>query len=186
MKSFLKILITILVILYPVFVYAGLEYLSVEYLGLFIVLLLFLRLFLLRDTLDYKWVAITIVGIVLAVIAMFSSDPITIKLYPVFINLTLFGVFSFSLFKSQSIITKLAIKMSKESLPSYAVAYTWYVTLVWTIFFVINAIISALTVFITDVDIWALYNGFISYVLIGGLMSVELLVRFLVKRHYES
>ncbi len=186
MKTFLKILITILVILYPVFVYAGLEYLSVEYLSLFIVLLLFLRLFLLRDTLDYKWIAITVAGIILAVIAMFSSDPITIKLYPVLISLTLFGVFSFSLFKSQSIITKLAMKMSKEPLPSYAITYTWYVTLVWAVFFVINATISLSTVFAADVDIWALYNGFISYVLIGGLMSVELLVRFLVKRHYES
>ncbi|WP_224732672.1 hypothetical protein [Francisella sp. SYW-9] len=75
--------------------------------------------------------------------------------------------------------------MSKEPLSMYAIKYTWYVTFAWCIFFAINASISILTVIIGSIKIWTLYNGFISYILIGSMMLIEIIIRTIVRRHFE-
>ena len=54
--------------------------------------------------------------------------------------------------------------------------YTKNATLAWGIFMLFNAIASFLTIFAPD-WIWAVYNGFISYILIGIMFLAELLYR---------
>lgn len=107
-------------------------------------------------------------------------------LYPVFVSVSLFCVFCYSLFQDKSLITKLAIRMSKEPLPDYAIKYTWYATLAWCVFFAINASISTYTVILGSIQFWTLYNGFISYILIGLMMLSEIIIRIVVRRYFEK
>ncbi len=50
-------------------------------------------------------------------------------------------------------------------------------TLVWSIFFVVNGSVAAATALWASDEIWVLYNGFIAYLLIGTLAAGEWLLR---------
>lgn len=49
-------------------------------------------------------------------------------------------------------------------------------------FFGINAVIALITVFFAPMEIWVLYNGLISYLLMGILLIAEFILR---KRHQQ-
>lgn len=84
------------------------------------------------------------------------------------------AIFALSLRKTP-IITQFAMK-THQVLDRNTLLYTRHATRAWAIFMGVNAIISFLTVFLSD-EIWMLYNGFISYILIARTMLVEYIVR---------
>ena len=90
-------------------------------------------------------------------------------------------VFAFSYFKPPTVIETFA-RLSEKKLPPSAIKYTAKVTLVWCLFFIINGLVSLYTAVFMSLDSWMIYNGFISYVLMGILMLVEYLVRLKVKK----
>jgi len=61
------------------------------------------------------------------------------------------------------------------------VAYTRRVTQVWCGFFVLNGSVALVTALWASDATWALYNGLISYCLMGCLFAGEWLVRRKVK-----
>ena len=95
-------------------------------------------------------------------------------------NLGLLYIFGFSLYKKPSVIETLA-RLQEPELDDFAVKYTEKVTWVWCLFFCVNGSIALYTALCSSIAQWTLYNGLISYILIGTLMSVEWLVRWKVK-----
>ena len=186
MRLLLKSILVVLVLLYPFLIFFGIKFLSLKYLGLLIILIFSLRLIVLKNSIDKLWLSINILGIVLVLLAVFINNITFMLLYPVFISSILFGVFTYSLFQEKSIITKIAIKLGKTDLPNFALTYTWYATLAWCVFFAINTFIALFTVVYGSIDVWSIYNGFISYILTGIFMASEIAVRFLVRRHFEK
>ena len=75
--------------------------------------------------------------------------------------------------------------MLEPDLPEAGVRYTRTVTWVWCGFFAVNAGIALWTALATSLETWALYNGLISYGLMGLLLGGELLVRGPVRRQEE-
>ena len=61
--------------------------------------------------------------------------------------------------------------------------YTRNLTYIWAIFTFLNFLVSIYTVFLLK-EIWILYNGFISYFLIGLIFIIEYIVRINFKRKY--
>jgi uncharacterized membrane protein len=51
------------------------------------------------------------------------------------------------------------------------------VTVVWFVFLLGNATVSAATAVHGDMALWTLYNGLVAYLLMGLLFAVEFLVR---------
>jgi acyl-coenzyme A synthetase/AMP-(fatty) acid ligase len=104
-----------------------------------------------------------------------------LKLYPVFINAALLIAFSLTLFTPPPMIFRFAVLQDKTipgSLGEKRVErYCRKVTVVWCVFFVINGGIAALTAFFASDALWSLYNGGISYMLIGILFGGELMIR---------
>ncbi|WP_446811315.1 hypothetical protein ACH50O_07060 [Methylomonas sp. 2BW1-5-20] len=103
--------------------------------------------------------------------------------YPVFVSLLFFAVFSFSLIHPPTVVERLA-RLEFPDLPAHGVLYTRKVTLVWSGFFLGNAVISLLTIWHGDRWLWSLYNGCISYVLMGLLMAGEMAIRRKVKASF--
>jgi uncharacterized membrane protein len=103
--------------------------------------------------------------------------------YPVFVSLLFFAVFSFSLIHPPTVVERLA-RLEFPDLPAHGVLYTRKVTLIWSCFFFGNAVISLLTIWYGDRWLWSLYNGCISYVLMGLLMAAEMAVRRKVKASF--
>ncbi|WP_051908669.1 hypothetical protein [Candidatus Odyssella acanthamoebae] len=103
-------------------------------------------------------------------------------LYPMAINLMVAGSFGMSLLYPPSMIERIARRM-KHDLDERGIVYTRQVTKIWFGFCLMNAGVSLLTALYGDVKIWALYNGFISYILMGSLFIVEYSVRQYRRRH---
>lgn len=113
-------------------------------------------------------------GIALATIAAFSGQKIFLKLYPVLMNLGICTIFTVSL-HDVPVVQKIAEKMHYK-MTDDAKQYAQRATMAWAIFMATNTVISFATVFMAD-WIWTLYNGFISYCLIGLMMGIEYLIR---------
>jgi len=107
-----------------------------------------------------------------------------LQLYPVLINMIMLVLFGYSLIFPPAIIERIA-RIREPDLPPRAIVYTRRVTQVWCGFFAINGGIALLTVLWCSPKIWALYNGVISYLLMGLLFGGEYLVRLRFKRRYH-
>ncbi|MGD8784510.1 MAG: hypothetical protein PVG75_08720 [Thioalkalispiraceae bacterium] len=100
--------------------------------------------------------------------------------YPVGLNITFFFIFTSSLIYPPSVIERIARAFHTE-FPDSAVRYTRNVTIVWTVFFAVNIVVSTWTVLIDNMEVWTVYNGLISYVIVGILLGGELVVRKIIQ-----
>lgn len=129
-----------------------------------------------------SWLSLTVLLMVSAT-AYFAGELTGVLFYPVWVNAGLLLVFLASLWCKPAVITRVALLM-EGALSQKAVAYTEKVTWVWVVFFFFNGAISLATAVHGDIEIWTLYNGFISYVLIGLLFVIEWSVRRVVKNRH--
>jgi uncharacterized membrane protein len=186
-KTLISVLIAGILMMYPFAVYYGLQYFPPRFLALILLALLFLRIVLLRNNLaKMPWVVpATLLGSLALVFSLFTQSNIGFKLYPLLVNCSLLMVFSFSLLKPPSVIETFA-RLKEKNLNKQGIKYTEKVTLIWCVFFVVNGGISLYTALYSELEFWMLYNGFISYVLMGSLFLAEFLVRLKVKKHHKD
>jgi acyl-coenzyme A synthetase/AMP-(fatty) acid ligase len=94
---------------------------------------------------------------------------------------TLLIAFGMTLFAPPNMIFRFATlqdKTIKGSLAEKRVErYCRKVTIVWCVFFVLNGAMAAYTVFFSSDRFWSIYNGGISYILIGIVFAGEFIVR---------
>ena len=171
------LLLGILTVAYPLLVYLGLGRVAPRYLA---VLLAAMALGRALATRERVWLVAAGGALLLAGVTAFANQALPLKLYPVLVNGLLLTVFATSLAHPPSVIERLA-RLREPDLPPAGVAYTRRVTQVWCGFFVFNGGMALATALWASEAAWALYNGLISYVLIGGLFGVEWLVRRRVK-----
>jgi uncharacterized membrane protein len=94
-------------------------------------------------------------------------------------------MFTYTLFVPPSMIEKFA-RLQRPNLEPFAVIYTRKVTIIWCGFLLLNTLALIYTAFYTQVEIWTLYSGFISYCLMGCLFVGEYIVRYFVIRKHEA
>ena len=107
---------------------------------------------------------------------------ILIKYYPPVMNGFIFSVFFISLFCKETVIQKIA-RIMEGGLNEKISEYTRNLTYVWCVFLFINFLISILTIFLSD-RIWIIYNGFVSYFLVGLMFVIEYPIRLAFKRRH--
>lgn len=174
------LLITLLTLAYPALVYAGLGRFEPRWLACLLAALALLRAYATRERV---WLVAAAGALLLAVASMLGNAAWPLKLYPVLVNAVLLAVFTVSLYYPPSVIERLA-RLREPALPPEGVAYTRRVTQVWCAFFVINGSVALATALWASDATWALYNGLISYGLMGCLFSGEWLVRRKVKARH--
>ncbi|MCV2350875.1 hypothetical protein [Paucibacter sp. Y2R2-4] len=167
------ILIGLLTAAYPLLVYFGLGRFEPRWLALLLAGLALLRAVGSPDRF-WRWAAAG--ALLLAALTAFGNTALPLKLYPVLVNATLLFVFAASLFNPPSAIERLA-RLREPHLDAQGVAYTRRVTQVWCGFFVFNGSLALASGLWANDALWALYNGLISYVLIGLLLGGEWLWR---------
>ena len=113
-------------------------------------------------------------------VIFFFKRLFVIKLYPPIMNFFIFLIFFSSLFTKETIIQKMA-RLWEGELEPKVLTYTRNLTVVWCIFLFINFLVSVLTVFMSD-KIWFIYNGCISYFLVGTLFIIEYCYRIIYKK----
>ncbi|MEH6527883.1 MAG: hypothetical protein V7723_17575 [Sneathiella sp.] len=108
-----------------------------------------------------------------------------IKSYPILMSFSFAVVFGHSLMYPPTIIEKLA-RLREPELDMNGVRYTRKVTFAWVIFFVANGTISTWTAIYGSLETWTIYNGFISYILIGLMFGLEFIIRLFVIQRKAS
>ena len=178
-----RIGIALLFLLYPLMVYAGLAFFDPRWLILLLLASAGARL--LGGNFPRRVLIVWAAAAVLAAaITLFSASETGLLLYPVLVNAVLLCLFLWSYLHPPSVIEIIARKADPD-LPPSGVAYTRKVTLLWSGFFLFNGLISLYTLTLSR-ELWTLYNGLISYILMGLLMAGEWLVRQGVKKSNAS
>lgn len=196
-----KVFFTAISVLYPVLVFCGMEFwgLSPRRLSLLLLALAFYQ-FLnftrnrgtgeLGHANSIKTAVLMALILICGLVSFFADNVFFLKFYPVLVNLSLLAFFGFTLWKKPSFVFRMANLGDKtiKNSPSrnYVERYCDKVTLGWCIFFVANAGVSSATVFVGSDRVWSLYNGLISYILIGIFFAVEFLIRKIMQSKLQS
>jgi uncharacterized membrane protein len=125
------------------------------------------------------WLAL--LGAMLCVASITLHSQHLLLWYPVAVNLVLLLIFATSLWTAMPLVERLA-RMREPELPPQAVRYTRRVTQIWCLFFLFNGGMAITTCLLGNLRVWTLWNGAISYLLIGILMVGEWLVRQRLER----
>lgn len=179
LQLIIKIVTNLLLVCYPLIIFVSLRYGYVNLAILSLVIIFILKLFMLPALFSQlRWFAYMLpcLGLFLAATSWLFSHYQILLYYPVMVNVALLIVFGYSLSTPPTIIERFA-RMQNPNLPLQAITYTRKVTIVWCIFFIVNGGIALFTCLLENLDLWTLYNGGISYLLMALLMGAEWLIR---------
>jgi uncharacterized membrane protein len=177
-----NLLLVLLLLTYPVVIYFGLQYVEPGILAAIFAIVFVIRHLnspSKRGGIPHANVVLVTVLTLLVFSALFNSA-LALKFYPVVVSLSFLAIFGYSLYKPPSVVEVIA--RLHEELDEQGIAYTRRVTQVWCVFFILNALIATGTIFHDNEEVWMLYNGFISYLLMGLLMAGEFVVRMVMKK----
>lgn len=175
----LAVVLTIATVIYPVIVFLGQNRVSPLFFVAIALALIGLRLVTADSANSNPWRFPFVIMAVGVVALAFLDEWLAVMAYPVFINLGLAGLFGYSLLHPPTVIEKVA-RLRHPDLPHYRVMYCRKVTLVWTVFTLFNAGVAFAAAVWGTIELWALWTGLISYILMGILFGVELTYRTLV------
>lgn len=173
------ILTTLAIIAWPFLIWLGLTYDLLVWLLPALILILSLRAWKVikaAGPMRNLALATASIALVLSLISYLFKEHQLLLYYPVAVNLTMLIFFTSSLKFGMPIIERLA-RLKEPDLPAQGVAYTRTVTLVWSVFFVLNGSIALATALYGDINLWTTWNGLLSYLCMGLLMTGEWLVR---------
>jgi uncharacterized membrane protein len=124
-------------------------------------------------------------ALLLTAITVWANALLPLKLYPVLVSAVMLAVFGYTLIAPPSMAERFA-RMRDPNLPAAAIAYTRRVTQVWCGFFAVNGTIALATAVWASPAVWSIYNGVISYLLMGLLFGGEYLTRMHFKRRHHA
>lgn len=140
-----------------------------------------------KKALDWRPLVSSALFLIAGVVCFVTNRSIFLRLYSVVISAILLSVFGFTLFFKPNLCFRFAVMADKSiagsSYEAQVCRYCRNVTIVWCCFFVLNGSVAAYTALHDfgseelNNKIWSVYNGGISYVLMGLLFAVELIVR---------
>ena len=173
-----RVLVAVALATYPLAVYFGISWLRPGMFGVMLAGLALIRLVIapegLRTQLPMVLPMIAIIAYSLTV--AITGDLLLLRFYPVLVSAIMGAAFASTLWNRPVMIERIA-RMRGIELSADATPYLRWVTIVWTMFFVANGTFAAYTATQTGLKFWALYNGLISYCLIGALIVLELPIR---------
>ena len=205
MKKFLTVLFYVMAAVYPVLVFTLLVVLKLPVRILSLCVMVLACSFFLgftgrnrtdvkkeKKALDWRPMVSSALFLIAGIVCFVTNQSVFLKLYSVVISVVLLSVFGSTLFFEPNLCFRFAVMADKSiagsSYEAQVCAYCRKVTVVWCCFFIINGSIAAYTALhdfgSEDLNnkIWSVYNGGISYILMGLLFSVELLVRKMVDK----
>lgn len=178
-----QVSLVVLTLAYPVAVYFGISAWGISNLASLLIVIGALHLYraIQGKRSSWLWAGSCLL---LACWSWIQDSSIGLKFYPVAISIGMLCVFGWSLINPPSAIERIA-RLQEPDLNHQGIIYTRKVTQVWCVFFIFNASAAGATIWWGSDQLWALYNGLISYLLMGLLFVAEWLVRQRVRRRSE-
>ena len=202
MKKFLRALLYVVAALYPIFVFTFLVILKSPVKIFSLCVMIFAMTFFLaftgskkkdgqkKSSMDWRPLVSSILLLGTGLLCFFTNQILFLKLYSVAISLILMFVFGSTLIFKPNMIFRFATLSDKSIIGSSSekdvYRYCRNVTIIWCAFFLTNGTISTITAFSEEIfkidsdtanTIWSIYNGGVSYLLLGLLFLIEIRVR---------
>jgi uncharacterized membrane protein len=179
-----RFLVMIAVVIFPFSVYFLVDRLGIEWLGGILLILLAVRLLPLMR--EYSWAPILFLFVGGGFLALlnWTGNAIVLQLYPTIISVGLLSAFGITLFYPPTMVERFATAAGMV-VNQRSIAYTRAVTILWCVFFTINALVSGAIAIGGSMWAWAIYNGFLSYIIIGLIFAAEYLFRQFYMRRSE-
>jgi uncharacterized membrane protein len=117
-------------------------------------------------------------AVALVILAALDA-PVAAKAYPVVMSAAVAAVFGMSLAHPPSVIERYA-RLHQPDLPPEGRDYCRAVTIVWTAWLSVNALVALVLAVLGSDAAWALWTGVIAYLVMGLLLAGELVLRRLV------
>lgn len=111
------------------------------------------------------------------------NDALGLLLAPAVFDFALLAVFGVSFAQRETVVESIA-RAQVGTLSAEEHAYCRRVTAVWCAFFALNGAIALAVALAGSRESWALYTGFIAYLLLGALFAVEYVYRHWRFRRY--
>ena len=180
----MAVLQILLALSYPPLIYFGLAVMSPRQVALCVGGTVALRLLLSSPTklaayMRMFWLPMIAISAATAV----SNHPVSLLLTPVVISFGMLAVFAGSFLQDETAVERLA-KIQVPDLSERELEYCRRITAIWCGFFLLNGGTALGLAFWDDLELWTLYNGVISYILIGTLFGAEYLYRHWRYRRY--
>lgn len=169
----------VLLALYPFVVYFGIRTLPPSFFGILLALAVAARFAVLKR--EDRALALPLLSLLLvyAVIAAIVGRAQALLYYPVLVNLLLGLIFVVSVLNKNPLLLRL-VRARGIQLSKYGPRYLTNLTMVWAGFFAANCLVALWTT-TASMEAWTLYNGLISYLLVGLLLGAE----WMFRRHYK-
>lgn len=188
MNFFTKFIFILLSILCPAAVFCCLVifHVPIRIFSLFVVFLALVYLLIFTGNKKRNLKSLVSASLLLlgGIVCLATGKDFFIKLYPVLMNVIFLFTFAATLFSRPNICFRFACladkKLAKSHISRRVEKYCFKVTLIWCVFFVLNGSAALYTVLCKSDKIWSIYNGGISYILMGVLFAGEFLVRMIV------
>ncbi len=175
----------LLLLCYPFAVYFGIHWLEPGTLGLVVAAVWALRALVLARTPQRRMLIASGCALVALGVWWLNSEKLLL-LFPAFIHLGGAALFAGSLRYPPTVPARLAAREYGWPLPPPVLWYTTWVTRIWVVFFLINALVATVLALRGSREAWVLYNGFLAYVAVAALFAGEYAFRRLVFRRRHS
>lgn len=195
LSPFLKVTLAVLSVLYPALVFVCLVILKIP-MRIFSLFIIFLALvsFLTATGGSNKKQTVRLLAsssllFAAGILCFLTGSDVFVRLYPVFISIIFLFAFGSTLLIQPSMIFRFATLQDRSITGSRfekeIARYCFKVTLVWCAFFICNGSFALYTVLYASPFVWSVYNGGVSYVLMGLLFAGEFVVRRVVNKKME-
>ncbi|MBN2342645.1 MAG: septation protein IspZ [Deltaproteobacteria bacterium] len=184
MTRIFTIVLSVLFVAYPVLIYFGITTFSPAIVSAFVLMLLGVRLAVTWKISAAKirpLLPLTLAAAVPATVSLVFNNEHALLLVPALVNAVLLSLFATSMVRGPTMIERFAALEEPEITPRIS-AYCRKVNVIWCVFFALNGLVALYTVFFMSKEYWALYNGLISYLLLGSLILGERIYRRQVKQ----
>lgn len=110
------------------------------------------------------------------VVAAVVNEEHVIRLGPALANVAMLLSFGRTLRGGPSMVESIA-RLRRRDLPGEVVTYCWRLTLLWCVFFGLNAAFITWLSFYASLASWTVYTGLLAYLLAGALFVGEIFYR---------
>lgn len=183
-KDLLPVIMFLVSLAYPFLVYFNIDSVKPGWFGAALLVMTVFRLTLIgtkRQTSD--WLITALVTLFCSLLIVLESETL-LKCYPVMMSVAMGTVFLISLKDKHNLIERFAAAGGPPP-PKKARGYLKKLCTAWGVLLLLNGAVAAWTVWFASLAVWTLYNGLISYLLIGGFIIVELVYRNYYKKKHN-
>ncbi len=179
-----RVTFVVVLALYPFIIYFGISVLPPSFFGIALAVLLLIRFGVIRPEERATALPAIILLLAYAVATAVLGSTRMLLYYPALVSFLLCALFAGS-FKQEEPILLRIMRARGVTMHAHIPPYLTRLTAVWATFFALNGLIAVWTT-TASMEIWTIYNGMISYLLIAVLMAGEWLFRRRYERKYGT